>query len=114
MSKAIEERRRRVLGGRKDGQNRHEPTSRIEESPAADCLLGILPQDLEISDPTSVELKSWIQAPGSIAAGARLLCRALRHNTSTAARGSMGFAWHAPPHQMVVRDTATELPKILK
>jgi hypothetical protein len=55
VGEAIEDGRRRMLYGGKDDQNRSRPAIRIKASPAAECTFGVLQEDLEISEPTSVE-----------------------------------------------------------
>ena len=67
VSQAVEDSRRRLLRDRQDDQNRPKAAASLTTPPAAERMLGVLPQDLEIRYFTSVLLKAEVQAPNSIA-----------------------------------------------
>jgi hypothetical protein len=46
-----------MLSDGKDNQNRSRAAIRIKASPAAQRMLGVLQEDLEVAEPTNVEYK---------------------------------------------------------
>ena len=48
VSEAVEDSRRGLLRDRHDDQNRPKAAASVTTPPAAECMLGVLPQDLEI------------------------------------------------------------------
>jgi hypothetical protein len=67
VSEAVEDSRRGLLRDRHDDQNRPKAAASVTTPPAAECMLGVLPQDLEIRYFISVVLKAEVQVPNSIA-----------------------------------------------
>jgi hypothetical protein len=67
VSQAVEDSRRRLLCDRQNDQNRPKGAASLTTPPAAERMLGVLPQDLEIRYFTSVLLKAEVQPPSSIA-----------------------------------------------
>jgi hypothetical protein len=67
VSQAVEDSRRGLLSDRQDDQNRPKAAASVTTPRAAERMLGVLPQDLEIRYFTSVVLKAEVQAPNSIA-----------------------------------------------
>ena len=63
VSEAIERGRRRALRGGQHRQHRAAAARAVRAPSAAEDAFAVLPQDLEISNPISFELKGWVQLP---------------------------------------------------